>query len=48
LADAALKIEAGKIEAGKQVWAEVGQNLADLHQDQAEATLPMVPATLTN
>lgn len=48
LADAALKIEAGKIAANKQVWAEVGQNQAAMHQERAEASLPATTATLTN
>jgi integrase len=36
LADAALKIEAGK--TVQPVWAEVGQNLSEMHQNRAEAT----------
>jgi hypothetical protein len=46
LADAALKIESGKTLPGNQVWAEVGQNSAALHQSQAEATSGVTPATL--
>ena len=48
LADAALKIEAGKTASVPPVWAEVGQNSAQPHQDRAEATSPMISATLTN
>jgi hypothetical protein len=48
LADAALRIEAGKILPGTQVWAEVGQNSTALPQNRAEANLPATPATLMN
>jgi hypothetical protein len=43
LADAARKIE-----AGKQVWAENGQNFDKMHNSRAAVSLPMTPATVTN
>ena len=43
LADAARKIE-----AGKQVWAENGQNFDKMHRSGAAASLPMIPASAPN
>lgn len=43
LADAAQKIE-----AGKRVWAENGQNCDSLHQNRATISAPQSPATVTN
>jgi hypothetical protein len=43
LADAALKIE-----AGKRVWAENGQNLDKMHNSGAAIPLSLNPATGTN
>ena len=43
LADAAQKIE-----AGKQVWAEVGQNLDTMHNSGARISSPTTRATATN
>ena len=43
LADAALKIE-----AGKRVWAENGQSFDKMHNNGAAVSLPMIPVTATN
>ena len=43
LADAARKIE-----AGKQVWAENGQNFDKMHKSGAAASLPVNPASAPN
>jgi integrase len=43
LADAAQKIE-----AGKEVWAENGQNLGKMHNNRAAISLPMNRTTATN
>jgi hypothetical protein len=43
LADAARKIE-----AGKRVWAENGQNPDKMHQDRAAILLPVNATTVTN
>ncbi len=43
LADAAQKIE-----AGKRAWAEVGQNLDNLHHERAAILLPVNPTTTSN
>jgi Phage integrase family len=43
LADAAMKIE-----AGKQVRAEVGQNSATMHQERAAISLPLNASTSSN
>jgi hypothetical protein len=43
LADAAQKIE-----AGKRVWAENGQNCDSLHYNRATISAPQSPATVTN
>jgi hypothetical protein len=40
LADAARRIE-----AGKQVWAENGQNFDKMHNSSASVSVPMTPAT---
>jgi hypothetical protein len=43
LADAARKIE-----AGKRVWAENGQNFDKMHKSRAAASLPVNPASAPN
>jgi hypothetical protein len=43
LNDAALKIE-----AGKKVWAEVGQNFTEVHQNRASVPQPELAATNAN
>ena len=43
LADAARRIE-----AGKQVWAENGQNIDKMHDSRASVSVPMTPATAAN
>ena len=39
---------AAKIEAGKQVWAENGQNFDKMHKNGAAAALPVNPASAPN
>ena len=48
LNDAARRIEVGRKIEARQVRAEVGQNLAQLHHNGAVATLPVSPSTGVN
>ncbi len=48
VSEADLADAARKIEAGKQVWAENGQNLTEMHQNRAVTNLSEVAGTSAN
>jgi integrase len=46
--EAVLADAARKIEAGKQIWAENGQNFDKMHRSGAAASLPVNPVSAPN